>query len=345
MTNSDKMLVLSTIRQVEIERVATWILEEMIADLDKLRRDTAAAILAIDVTGTARADFQRSRLTKLLGEIDDLAKSAFSEIEKRMVAQVAELQAIQVDDEKRNWLLVYGLAFVGAVTIAARKLLVFGTPLQEELRNVRDDFIRRSSGIVRQSAANLEPSAVTASKVNGDVVGGTGSVSKPSASALERVTRTATAASANKAASDIMPPARAPELNWVHVSILDGRTSAPCRQRAFKRWDSDKQPLGHSLPFQEPPIHPPPHPCRSFLRRYFAEDGPPKERNFKEFLDDLLTPAQQSQVFGAKALGLWRKGLLTDSQLIRQESRPLSLDALRKITETKGETQKEFPFL
>jgi hypothetical protein len=78
---------------------------------------------------------------------------------------------------------------------------------------------------------------------------------------------------------------------------------------------------------------------------YFEDDGPPAQRTFKQWMANVLTPEQQDRVFGARAMALWRKGQLNDGQLIRQESRPLSIDALRKITDEKGSKQKEFPFL
>lgn len=49
----------------------------------------------------------------------------------------------------------------------------------------------------------------------------------------------------------------------VHLSILDSKTTILCRTRSGRVWRlSDKRPVGHSLPFQVPPLH---WSCRSHL--------------------------------------------------------------------------------
>lgn len=353
MTNTEKLVALATIRQVELQRLATWAAGLASIDLDELRKEMMAAVMEADVTGAARADHRRSRLTKLLEELDDQITEAFAKIEKRAVELVDELQDVQTDDEKKNRELLFGLLFTGEPEVTARKTLISGTTVPETVRGIRDDLAYKVAALVRQSSTNLEPATVTAAKVGGSAApsesqaarGISAPVTRPAESAVSKAIRTAVGAVGNQAAVAVKPPTDIPPMHWVHVSILDSRTSQPCRARAYKRWDQEKNPIGHSLRFQEPPIFPPEHPCRSRLVLYFEDDGPPAQRTFKQWMANVLTPEQQDRVFGARAMALWRKGQLNDGQLIRQESRPLSIDALRKITDEKGSKQKEFPFL
>jgi hypothetical protein len=135
---------------------------------------------------------------------------------------------------------------------------------------------------------------------------------------------------------------------YLWVSVLDGRTTPECRSRANLRWDADKNPVGHTKAWRQPPIHP--H-CRSSLvpwllsaddmpvaiRRKVEADGragaltgrAPAEPTLDAFLKSLPV-SEQKAVLGTAQWKLWKAGKISQSGLLDQSSRPLNLDQLRK---------------
>ncbi len=102
--------------------------------------------------------------------------------------------------------------------------------------------------------------------------------------------------------------------------------SATCRAYAFKIWDRDFKPIGHALPYNGGvPRH---FACRSRIVPYLFDDGPNKDFTFKEWLER-LSPEQQTQIFGRARIEAWKRGKLTDQDLIRSQERALTLDELK----------------
>ncbi|HDL5339418.1 TPA: phage head morphogenesis protein [Mannheimia haemolytica] len=134
----------------------------------------------------------------------------------------------------------------------------------------------------------------------------------------------------------------------MHLSTLDTRTSTVCQVRDGKMWDTDYKPIGHSLPYQRPPLHPR---CRSILQLVMKDwkelgfddvkempkstrasaDGQVSEKtNYEEWLSS-KTPEEQDKALGKGKADLWRRGVITFSDMLDQSARPLTLKELYSL--------------
>lgn len=129
------------------------------------------------------------------------------------------------------------------------------------------------------------------------------------------------------------------------LSTLDGHTTPQCIARSGLVWNLEKQPIGHDLPFKQPPIH---WGCRSVMMgvlksfkelginlkeptgmtRSSAEGQVSRGTSFEDFLSR-RTVAQQNDQLGEGRAQLWRDGKLTLRQLVDNNGNPLSLEQLR----------------
>jgi hypothetical protein len=340
MNKADHYVALALIRQIDLQRVATWVLKEALADLERLRSDIAAAALRADPGGPESAFQRRRRLSALLAEARGLTSEVMAEIRRRLQEQLTEVIAISEEDERQNFALIYGLTLAGSVAADGKTLLVGGATVAEHLERIEDELEFRIRSVLRDStAAGKEASAIY------DEIKGTPARPSPvdtAARSVEAAVRTGVDSVASEVASELEPRASVISPHgWQHVSVLDNRTTTICRGRAWKRWDAERKPVGHSLPFSPPPLHPN---CRSRLVLIFLDDPEPARQTLAKWIDQ-FTPGQQEALFGKKNLALWRRGLLTDSQLLRQHNRPLAPADLRKRTEAKKDPQAKFPFL
>lgn len=129
------------------------------------------------------------------------------------------------------------------------------------------------------------------------------------------------------------------------LSTLDGHTTPQCIARSGLVWNLEKQPIGHDLPFKQPPIH---WGCRSVMMgvlrsfkdlginakeptgmtRSSSEGQIARGTSFDDFLSR-RTASQQNDQLGEGRAQLWRDGKLTLRQLVDNNGNPLSLEQLR----------------
>lgn len=126
---------------------------------------------------------------------------------------------------------------------------------------------------------------------------------------------------------------------YEHTSTLDSRTSDVCIARDGLRWDAKtKEPVGHNLPFQSPPLH---WNCRSILVGIVkgltisdnavrsSQDGAVKGSfTFDDFLKS-KSETFQDNVLGKGKAELYRSGKITLRQLLDQSGNPLSLSQIK----------------
>ncbi len=129
------------------------------------------------------------------------------------------------------------------------------------------------------------------------------------------------------------------------LSTLDSRTTLTCIGRSGLKWDIEKKPIGHSIPFAVPPIH---WNCRSVMMPElitFREAGLDRNEikstrssklgqieqdiSFDKFLK-LLSKKEQDEQLGVGRADLWRKGKITLKQLLDGNGRELTLAELKE---------------
>jgi len=131
-------------------------------------------------------------------------------------------------------------------------------------------------------------------------------------------------------------------LTW--MATLDQLTCSACAARDGMEWDLDGKPVNNGIPFQSPPLH---VSCRCILT--------PRTRTFKELgidlpdfpagprataggpvygtFDDFLHrqgKAYQDEIFGPGRADLYRRGVITRSQLLDQDGNELTLEQLKQ---------------
>lgn len=120
-----------------------------------------------------------------------------------------------------------------------------------------------------------------------------------------------------------------------HVSTLDSRTTSICQHRDGLKWKIDGTPIGHSLPFIEPPLHPN---CRSIVIMVIDKNAESTRASefgqvdaslrYEDWLKD-QPDAYQDQVLGKRKARWFRENKLNLSQMLDQSERPLTIEQLR----------------
>lgn len=159
---------------------------------------------------------------------------------------------------------------------------------------------------------------------------------------------TGASAIGNKARQDFYDANNDVIKSYQHLSALDGKTSDICISRSGLKWDIDKKPIGHTKPYQTPPLH---FRCRSTIipilktwRELGIDEDElptgtqssdagylPQDYTFKEFLQT-KSKEYQNNVLGVGRAELWRSGKISLSQLVNQQGKTLSLKELRGMS-------------
>jgi len=135
---------------------------------------------------------------------------------------------------------------------------------------------------------------------------------------------------------------------YQHLSVLDNRTTFICMTRDNLRWSMDYKPIGHKLPFKNPPLH---YSCRSILlpiTKSYKELGldieeiPPSTRSSMDGLVpenisftkwfDTKSKSFQEKYLGESRYKLYKEGKITLSQLVNQQGRKLTIKELLKLS-------------
>ncbi len=313
---------------VDLHRVAEHFIVAMVARLRQLEADLVATILRRDT----------KHLDSLLAETQALIRQAFSELADRLEDDTDELLVAVEERERRNWLLVFGLPVpAGALALpTGATLLVAGATGRSWLARQGADLSFRFSAITRLAFAGGTPDLdALADKVRGQTPESPVPVTAQTERAVKTTVRTTAetvgtvvrekVAEAATVEPPVEPEKKPPTViryGWQQISILDARTTTICLAYAFKIWNAAFEPLGHRLPYNGgPPRHPN---CRSVMAIIILDDDPLKEMTFREWMDT-LTADEQNRIFGPTRMKLWRDGKITDSDLIDQQHRALTL--------------------
>lgn len=220
--------------------------------------------------------------------------------------------------------------------------VIEGQPLEAWWNKQRADLAFKFEGIIRSGVAEGKQNGQLAIEVRELM-----SVSRRTADTLVITAVAKVADTAHEALRDANLDILHGE---EHLSTLDMRTSTVCQVRDGKRWDLDKKPIGHNIPYKRPPLHPR---CRSILQlvtKSWEElgvqemdemptstrasmDGPVDERiNYESWLRE-KTFDEQQEVLGKDKVNMWRGGKITFSDMLDQSGRPLTVEQLREKTD------------
>lgn len=344
MNRNDAYSEWATLRTVILQAVATWMLRDIASQLHDLEADIAGAVRRSRLA-TAKGDKTRLKAEQdLLADVRQRIADVYREIRRRIEDDMEAVTVAQEEAEERALLLLWGVTLSASASVAAsaqrahyKQQQVLGATTRQWLERQAGDLHFRFTTTLRTGLAAGE----AVEEIAGRVTGGKAPAPQGEAATklpgiAERSTRAAEATirtgmttaqdAARRATVLRLPPAM--RYGWQQISILDGRTTQVCRAYAFKVWNKDFQPVGHSLPFAGGvPRH---HWCRSSIVPFLLEDDPAKDMTFKQWMASLGTE-RQDKIFGPGRAKLWREGKLPDGELLRQQERVIALDRLRRM--------------
>lgn len=331
MTRNEHNAEAAVAEVIALQQVANWMLERYLLQLRKLESDIIAETVRADVTDGRTESSRRRRLSDLLQRLDERIREVFNELAGRMEDDLEELAGIESERERERILAIFGISLDGQVDageIATASIL--GITVRQMMTKQAGELSYRLRGRLTRAADDMEPTTATADKLKrGDERSAEPPIMRPTRTALETITTTATQAAGQEARTRVITESaidrRTIRYGWQQISILDARTSRICWAYAFKTWDAEFQPLGHSLPYNGGvPRHP--H-CRSSIIMVLLDEDAVAEQTFREWANK-AGRATLERLFGKEQVRLWREGQIGDNDLIRMKTGTISLDEL-----------------
>ena len=241
---------------------------DIIAQVTDLERDLVGQIAAIDVTSVTKPSARLVRLQKLLSQSREQIKAAYRRIRllnDRELSKLLEIEAeataklVDAGFQKTDINISVSLPTDAVFAALAEEHIIIGQPLKEWWAKQEAGAFSEFSRQIRLGVGAGETVDQLARRIAGGTrdgipIQGVMEVSRKTAKTL---VRTSVASVQNTARQAVYEANSDIFTELVQLSKLDGRTSEICIARAGKAWDMQtKEPIGHSLPFQTPPIHP-----------------------------------------------------------------------------------------
>lgn len=315
-----------TERALQLIRVGNGQAADVRRSLRALAGELRQLLAGVDVDALSRR-----ALRALLADIEAAVAGRYRDIANQQLAAAAELIAIeaawsqQASDFRRP-------APAGTLSQLAAGLLVMGTPLRDAWIGNGDDLARRIAGAVRETAAGQAPPDALLSRVLGSGPAGreTGGLIQAAARHADALVHTTVAEAATDARKATWKANGVNAFRW--HAVLDEKTTAGCALRHGLVYTIDTlEPVNHNIPIErEPPRH---YRCRSILLPMaYADDIPVPpdggQSTFREYFDG-LTEAEQDRLFGQGRADLFRRGVITQGDLVNQAGRVLTLRELQ----------------
>jgi len=338
MNVSDKLLDLSVIRQLLLERVIAG----QSIQLNK-QLDAVAAALEKQLKGKELTEYQGKRLDKAIAEL-----KAVISINPPDLADLGVAEAEFFRDAMVGVGIDAVLPPAAVISDIAQSALVQGATIGDWFSRLNESTRFDVERTVKNGVLLGQTNAQIAKAIIGIGDKGGEPIAKSRRDAMA-ITRTAVQTVAKdarlaslEANADIIK-----EVQW--VSTLDSRTSDICIVRSGKTWTyPDFQPVKHKIPWNGgPPAH---WNCRSTfipITKSFEEltNGRIKDKvepgtrasmdgyvaadlTFDAFLKS-KPPEFADQMLGKGRAELWRSGKITLNQLLDQRGNPLTLAELR----------------
>lgn len=338
MNVSDKLLDLSVIRQLLLERVIAGQSIQLNKQLDEI-----AAALEKQLKGKELSEYQGRQLDKAIAEL-----KAIVDVKSPDLTDLGAAEAEFFRDAMAGVGIDTVLPPASVIGEIAQSALVQGATIGDWFsrlnESTRFDVERtvKNGVLLGQTNAQIAKALIGTGDKGGEPI----AKSRRDAMAITRTAVQTVAKDARLASleanADVIK-----EVQW--VSTLDSRTSDICIVRSGKTWTyPDFKPVGHKIPWNGgPPAH---WNCRSTfipITKSFEEltNGRVKDNiepgtrasmdgyvaadlTFDAFLKS-KPPEFADQMLGKGRAELWRSGKITLNQLLDQRGNPLTLAELR----------------
>lgn len=348
MNFSDQIAEILTERQLDLNRLTGTYFKQ----IRRLLKD-----IMDDVESKFRGDlseYQTRRLQALQREIKAIVTEQYGvyygDIEQDLIAlakQESEF-VVKAFNESAGGTLMTALAANSTLEAIVQKDPIQGAPLKDWFKRQAEDTQNRIMDAIRLGAAQSETNGQIVRRLRGLTQTTVGrSVEQASRANLNAIVRTAVQTVAANASDKTYEANSEIFSKWEHISTLDSRTTVQCAVRDGLTWDyQTREPIGHKVPFQRPPIH---WSCRSRLMPitksfrelgFDVDDFKPSTRasmdgqvsagtDFNKFLDK-KGPEFADEVLGKGRADLYREGKITFTQLLDPQGNPLSLAELQR---------------
>lgn len=315
-------------RALQLVRVGNHLTAEVTDELRKL-----AGQVRRTLGGSDLALLNRRELSALLGDIDALVTSAY----ERIAAHQAESTTRLITIEAKWAAKTTGADMVSAASLERARLglSVMGNTLDEHWNAQAVQLSNRIAAQVRLGINAGQTDAEILRRAVGSQRRQVGGVLDASMRQAKQIVDASTQAAADAGRRETMKGQGVNALRW--HAILDAHVCPSCGEREGKMWTVDGKALGHAVGYASPPLHPG---CRCILipLKYPdappADGGPQKDR-FSNWLNKQPQEVQDD-VLGKGRAELWRKDVITTSDLIGQNGLALSLSDLQKSVDAGG---------
>ena len=291
--------------------------------------------------------FSRNKINSVISSLHDPIKTAYETIKNETQDTLDGLVEIQIKaayDSLASVVINTSVALPAAGVIAQlNKPLMQGALFSDWVSKQSADTIFKVSGAIREGVFLGETNQDIIRRIAGTkTTPGLIEISRKSAASLVQTATHQVGNNARQAvyeANDDVVTATA----W--LATLDSHTCPRCIARSGLIWknNSDHTPIGHSVPYQIPPIH---FNDRCILTpivdsEYLPKGLPVGERasslgpvkadiTFKEYLD-LVDENQVEDMLGKGRAEMFKSGQITLRQLIDQQGNELSLAELKSL--------------
>ncbi len=354
MSVNDDVLDSTIGHSVDLTRLESNLGSKVIKELKTLEKSLTKALSNSDID-VGNSVLKRKRMAALLAQTKKTISDSYKAIAEMQdnnlatLAKVSEGQAVDIINTSMKASVVsMGMSEQTLGSIASNTLIE-GAPSREWWSGQKVGLQKSFKNTIRQSMLAGETTSQIVAKVRGTkALGYKDGIMQSARSKAQALVRTSVQTVANEARmrtyaqnDDIVKG-----VQW--VATLDGRTSSLCQQLDGKRWDTNKQPINHSMSWQGPTAH---WNCRSTqiaILKSWEELGSKKKfnevpestrasmdgqvaagKNYEQWLETKDIDFQK-EVLGAKKWDLWRKGKLVPKDLVDQSSNPLSLKAIEE---------------
>ena len=320
--------------QIDLLRHATSTEGAVLRLLEGMRRQLIERLAGGSLTAWGKA-----RMNAMLKEANKAVSDVYLRIAEEVGRSTEAIPELVVRNGATQLAVGLTVAAPSSTVLSAlvKNSLVEGAPSSAWWNRQAMDTAFRFANIVRQGIAQGETNDVMFRKV-GELAALAGRNSR----ALVQTSIMQAASDARvaliEANTDIYKGYR-------HLSTLDGHTTPQCIVRSGLMWTLDKEPIGHSVSFKQPPVH---WGCRSVMlgvlktpaelgldvrlpaagTRASAEGQIDRNTTFDAYLSR-QSVAQQDAQLGAGKAQLWRDGKITLRDLLDKNGNPLTLEQLR----------------
>lgn len=265
-------------------------------------------------------------LRAMLKSITQVIEDTYDDIADDLGTSLEELLDIEA-----AWAIGIGgagdAASASALKAAFKKLLILGYPIDDIVTVAADQFRNDVVAAIREAVLLGDDAKLRA--VLGDGAALRNGLLDKARRQMRAVTDTAVHSAAYAGRLSTWQASGVNALQW--HSILDNRTTVGCAIRDGKLYTLAFEPIGHDIPIERPP--PRHYNCRSILLPLVLPDpeNPPAQYQ-KQTFDAWLkkhSQAEQDAMLGAGRADMWRRGIITLSDLIGQRGQTLTLGDLR----------------